>query len=176
MFYISLFLLYEIGFVGGGGGTQSNSNSLKDFLAHYVQCEHYFNFWHLLKSDSHFSKDPWWLHFSLYLYARLQLSNFPVVVIIVLTYHSLHIQDGCTLINVLLCCNWTSWEFYGKCLLKLLYMVFQISFHGCDLQQLGRIYLAQSLNVNRSSILIHSMIPMRIVFQDFIDFLKFKFL
>ena len=91
-------------------------------------------------------------------------------------YHSLHIQDGCTLIDVLLCSNGASCKLHIKCPLKLLNMVFDIAIHGCDLHKLSGIYLAQSLNVDRSSIFIYSMMSMGIIFQDFIDFLEFKFL
>lgn len=81
-----------------------------------------------------------------------------------ITYHSLHIKNSCALINVLLCCNGTGRKLGNEGSLKLFYMVFQITIRCGDLHQLVRVDLSQAFNVNRLSILINSMMPLRVVF------------
>lgn len=65
------------------------------------------------------------------------------------TYHSLHIQDRCALVNVFLGCNGTSRELNSECPLKLSHMVLKIAIQSCDLQQLVRVNLTQPFYVNR---------------------------
>lgn len=116
------------------------------------------------------------LIFLIYLICDVVFKPYTINHLISNAYHSLHIQNGCALIDVLLCSNGTSCKLEIKCPLKLLDMVFDIAIHGCDLHQLGGIYLAQPLNVHWSSIFIHSMMPVGIILQDFLEFLEFKIL
>lgn len=92
------------------------------------------------------------------------------------SYHALHIQDGCALVDVLLGCNAACWKLVGKYLLKLLDVILNISIHGCDLQKLYGVDLTQPFNVNRSPLLVNSMVALGIVFKNFILFRKLKFL
>ena len=55
-------------------------------------------------------------------------------------------------------------------------MILDISVNGCGLHQLGSIYFAEKLYVNRLPILIDSMMSLRIMLQDFIDFVELEIL
>lgn len=93
-----------------------------------------------------------------------------------LAYHSLHIQYCSALIDVLLCCYGTSWEFHGKDPLELPNMVFHITLHVRDLHQLCGIHLTESLNIHGPTFLIYAMMPLGIVLEDFINLIEFEFL
>lgn len=55
-------------------------------------------------------------------------------------------------------------------------MVFNVLVDRSDLHKFVGLNLSQSFNVNRSSLLIHSMITMRIVLYNFIQLFELKIL
>lgn len=118
------------------------------------------------------------LYFFFFSFHFLLWKSWPISLGITIShaYHSLHIQDSRTLIDVLLGSNGTSCKLRIKCPLKLLNMVFDIAIHGCDLHQLAGIHLSQFLYVHGSSFFVYPMMSLGIIFQDLVNFLEFKLL
>lgn len=63
-------------------------------------------------------------------------------------------------------CNGTGWKFIDKSPLELLNIVLEIAACSCELQELHRINLTKSFNVNRSPVLVDSMMPLRVVSRE----------
>lgn len=95
---------------------------------------------------------------------------------IAITYHSLHIQNSCALINVFFGRDCTRWHFIIVSPLKLLDMVLQITIHGGNLHELGGINQTKSFNIYRPSILVDAMMPLGIVLKDLFFLLEIEVL
>ena len=87
-----------------------------------------------------------------------------------------NIEDCCSWVDVFFPRHWTGWEFLVEWLLKLQDMVFQVSLNCCHLQKFVCVYLAQSFNVNGSSLFVDSMITLRIAFLYFFKLCIIKLL
>lgn len=91
-------------------------------------------------------------------------------------YHALDVKNCCTGVNVSLSSDATSWELDGNSFLKLSNMISQVSLQRSDLHEFACVHSSQSFNVNRSSLFVNTMISLRVVIQNLIQFWKLKFL
>ena len=73
-------------------------------------------------------------------------------------------------------CHGTSWKLNCEDFLKLPDMIVYIPLHCGNLHKFVCINFSQSLNIDRSSLLVHTVITMWIIVQNFIQLFEFKIL
>lgn len=91
-------------------------------------------------------------------------------------YQALNIQNCCARINVFFCSNWTSRELNLEAFLKLQHMISYVSIQSRHLHEFVGINFSKPFNVNRPTLLVHTMITMWIVLKHFIQLSVLKVL
>lgn len=92
------------------------------------------------------------------------------------THHSGDVEDGGALVDVLLGADGACRELDGEGALELPDVVLDVAVHAGDLQQLGGVDLAQLLHVHRPAVLVHAVVPLRVVLQHLVHLLELEVL
>jgi hypothetical protein len=91
-------------------------------------------------------------------------------------HHSGDVEDGGALVDVLLGADGACRELEGEGALELPDVVLDVAVHAGDLQQLGGVDLAQLLHVHRPAVLVHAVVPLRVVLQHLVHLLELEVL